>query len=331
MDETKNAQWRRIQVDSLHWLLQTPRLTTQYKAFYFSFSNGAKGYVQFAYGNLGFMVRVAPLGYTFYPAPGSGGRAVVASTTVLARNLVVSQDRYSIQLGALHSLHHDGKGTFQIVVKGQVQYDLAFTLTSEGFEVCDFGRASAPTYITHKIFPLAAVSGTYTESGCQSEPVTGIGTYIEALFVGEKFTNLGYTWTNFILRRPTTSSALTLLQYHSRSTGDVVSFASKTVEGKIVRVTSDAHASLEDLYLDPESGYRIPARVEVRLGDERLGMQAALASTTDVLSIFPKWAKDIVSMWSGAPYVFVYHQDVSHDGVEGEAMSEVTFIHKPPT
>ena len=58
-------------------------------------------------------------------------------------------------------------------------------------------------------------------------------------------------------------------------------------------------------------------------------------SITDGLGIFPKFFKDIVSIWAGTPYVFVYHGadvvvKVEIDGIvhefTGRPKTELTMV-----
>lgn len=183
-----------IDPSDLTWQLDTPGLTTQYKSFYFTFEdNKGAGYIQYAYGNLGALVRVCPMGFTYY---GPGEEPIVASHTLRASQMKVSKDKYSTTIGP-HSviMDEDCKGWTTVIVDNQLSYNLHFSIESEAFVVHDFGRDTPVEQLRHKVVPKCSVTGTVVARG-QELQVKGYGSYIEAFFMHVKFSMSSMLRTN---------------------------------------------------------------------------------------------------------------------------------------
>lgn len=168
----------------LTWQLSTPCLTTQYKSFYFAFEDGSAGYIQYAYGNLGALVKVVPLAFTYYKP---GTEPIVASQTYRASQMVLSDENLSMTIGP-HSLkiNSDRTGWEACIRHSGLTYVLHFVVESEAFVVHDFGRDTPTENMRHKIIPTVSVHGTVLAHD-QRWTVRGTGIYIEAFFMHLKF------------------------------------------------------------------------------------------------------------------------------------------------
>ncbi|CAC05723.1 ER to Golgi ceramide transport protein, lipocalin superfamily Svf2 [Schizosaccharomyces pombe] len=338
-----------ISCKDLTWDLSRSHLTTQYKSFYMCFDDGSFGYLQIAYGNLGLLVKVTPLGWTYYPAKTEKNvEPIVNSSTYLYRSMKISKDRYSVDVQK-HFMHFNSSTReWHIVIEGV--YDLKIKTEDSGFSLVDFGQNDSSSRMEHKIFPINTVEGTVTAHG-REKKLTGVAVYVGALFFREKFTNLGHTWQNSILFDKSKKSILTCLHYFPRDPSQPFrSQASLTLDGKLIAVLLDNEYSTKGAaqvdgirYLLPEQIHRIlsgqtfdgkPVRVELSAELEELD------SITDVLKIFPKWAKDIVSIWAGLPFVFVWLQHITAEVfIDNEHVAtlsgcyylEQTCVHLPQT
>lgn len=337
-----------ISADDLKWELSLSGLTTQYKSFYFTFSDGSAGYLQIAYGNLGVLVKVAPLGFSYYC---QGHEAIVASHTLRAGSMKVSEDRFSLHV-AQHSLvMHDDHGGWQVVIEDpQLSYNLRFRIDSEIFTVHDFGRKLPEQNFRHKFVPKLVVSGTVRAHG-ETKQVTGFGTYIEAYYTHVKFTDSCNEFVNFQLRSHDSNEVLTLMQYIPRagtSAGPFITHGSYMKDGKVVAVCFGNSMVAKGTILHSDSGYSLPTQCENTWSGKTVDGRSFRAtcslelkqtsSVTDVLSIFPKFFKDIVSIWAGLPYVFCWRipetiAKIEIDGIthefRGLSSTELTKVHKP--
>ncbi|ORY82145.1 Svf1 family protein Svf2 [Protomyces lactucae-debilis] len=342
---TSGAYSTPVPPTELKWELSTQGLTTQYKSFYFTFEDGSAGYFQFAYGNLGILVKVAPMGWTLY-TPGTD--AIVGSQTLHASSMHISRDQYSVTIGS-HSLsmREDCSGWTACIKDPAVTYNLEFDIESECFAGYNLGASSSKRHLRHRIVPVVKVRGTVEAHGKLVE-VNGQGTYIEAFFTHVKFTDLCNSFANFQLRSPDSSKVLTMLHYIPRGLDEShqISQGSYTENGKVVAIAQDNKLAHADLVKHAPSGYMIPtsstlswrgstlegksfdAQVQLPLGEP--------SSVTDVLSIFPSFFKDIVKIWAGLPFVFCWRvpdtrASIHIDGVahnfEGLSNTELTHVH----
>lgn len=329
----------------LKWALDTPALTTQYKSFYFTFEDGSAGYFQFAYGNLGLLVKVAPMGWTYYVA---GQDAIVGSQTLHASNMKISSDSYSVTIGN-HSLsmRPDHSGWSAVIKDAAITYKLEFNIKSECYEGYDMGTLSATRRIRHRIIPTVEVSGTVHALG-QGRQVQGCGTYIEAFFTHTKFTDLVQRFANFQLRSADSRRILTLLHYIPRGLSEEYQICqgSYTEDGKVVAVLNDNRILTGDTVKHSNSGYMIPTRSEIAWSGSTLdgrSFQSSLtlalrepSSVTDVLAIFPSFFKEIIKIWAGLPFVFCWRtpNSIATISIEGQKLElrgtsnlELTFVH----
>lgn len=322
-----------------------PGLTTQYKSFYFTFSDGTAGYIQYSYGNLGLLVKVAPMGFSYYSA---GHDAIVASHTLRSSQMRLSQADYSVHIGP-HSLlmDEDHCGWRATIEDPGLAYDLHFRTESEGFTTKDFGRSRPQQQLRHNVIPKLAVSGSVRAHG-KTIQVSGHGTYIEAFFTHIKFTDCCNQFTNFQLRDANSDEILTMMQYIPRggtTTGPLISFGSYTKHGKVLAVNFKNSSESPGQIVHEESGYRLPTKFANTWSGQMIDGKAFEASctfdagtpssVTDVLSIFPKFFKDIVAIWAGLPFVFLWRcpdtvatiiiDGVKHD-LRGLASTELTRI-----
>ena len=359
-----------VRPDTLTWDLRRDGLTTQYKAFYFTFDDGSAGYMQIAYGNLGVLVKVCPMGFTYYRP---GKEPIVLSSTLHASSMQLSDNDLSVKVGP-HSITYKPHPTDPaggvwhalIVVEGSLKYDLTFTTdfsttgdTSEGggaLIVHDFGRDTPKEWVQHRLIPRLSVTGTVQAHGDATPvPVAGKALYIDAIFTHVKFTDLCNEFVNFQLRGVDgdgKEAFLMLLGYIPRAgdriAGPRLAHGFYARDGKVEAVAFDGcvidpaplsssstpRSALSDEKTPPstasttrhvESGYDLPLankftwtgrptttttsggggavfKAEVTLTLPSQGP----ASVTDVMGIFPKFIKDIVSLWA-SPYVFCWH------------------------
>lgn len=332
----------------LTWQLSIPGLTTQYKSFYFTFEDNTAGYIQYSYGNLGFLVKVASMGFSYYARDKP---AIVASHTLRSSQMKVSSDKYSVNIGA-HSLimDEDCQGWTATIEDTNLSYNLHFRIQSEAFRVQDFGRVQSDKEIRHHVIPKLSVTGTVRAHG-KSAQVKGYGTYIEAFFVHVKFTDLCNEFTNFQLRNDDSTEVLTMMQYIPRagtSKGPLITFGSYTKDNTVIAVCFQNTSSAEGVMSHQQSGYRLPTHCKNEWSGKTMDGKpikascafktAAPSSVTDVLSIFPAFFKDIVAIWAGLPFVFLWRvpettatieiAGVPHE-LRGIASTELTHVHHP--
>ncbi|EPY52863.1 Svf1 family protein Svf2 [Schizosaccharomyces cryophilus OY26] len=326
-----------IHCKELAWNLSRSHLTTQYKSFYMCFDDGSFGYIQFAYGNLGLFVKVAPLGWTYYPSKNETVQVpIVASSTYLYRNMKVSKDRYSVDVQK-HSMHFDVKmRAWHVMIEGM--YDLTIHMEDTGFSLMDFGQNDIKGYMEHKTFPVNTLEGTVTAHG-STKKVTGTAVFIDAMFFKEKFTNLGHTWQNSLLFDASRKNVLTCLHYFPRDSAETFrSQASLTLDGKLVAVLLNNEYTTEGVLQVDGIRYQLPTHIHRILSGftfdgKPVSVHLAadlekIESITDVLNIFPKWAKDIVSIWAGLPYVFVWLQHlVAEVYIDDQFVSTLSGCH----
>lgn len=242
-----------VQPRSLTWDLRRDGLTTQYKAFYFSFSDGSAGYMQVAYGNLGVLVKVCPLGFTYYR---QGKEPIVLSHTLHASSMQLGDGDRSVKIGQ-HTLEYkdhptdpDGAVWHARINDGALKYDLTFTTLfgeADGggaLVVHDFGRDTPKEWVQHRVVPRLSVSGTVQAHGDTSPvAVTGEALHIDAVFAHVKFTDLCDEFVNFQLRSEDGRDALLLLGYVPRAgspaTGPRIAHGYYARDGRIVGVAFD--------------------------------------------------------------------------------------------
>ncbi|EEB05180.1 Svf1 family protein Svf2 [Schizosaccharomyces japonicus yFS275] len=334
------------------WDVTADHLTTQYKSFYLSFDDNSFGYVQFAYGNLGLFIKVSPLGWTYYPSPEEApNEPIIGSSTHLFRSMKISKDRFKVTVsGNDFNIDPEAKKC-HVTIKGL--YDLHIEMEGEGYQVKDFGRTSKVEFMRHRTFPMNKVTGTVTAYG-KTKKVTGNAVAVDAMFFRDKFTSFGHTWQNAMLFDREQKHVLTCLHYYTRdqpmSAARSPSQASLTLDGKLVSVMLDNEYYQDECHSPDGLRYELPKTVRRVLSGKtfdgrsvQVKLRAELetiGSITDVLKIFPKWAKDLVSIWAGLPYVFVWLQnmaaDVYIDGkhecqLSGAGYVEQTCVHYPPS
>lgn len=330
----------------LTWQLSTPGLTTQYKSFYFTFEDNTAGYIQYSYGNLGLLVKVAPMGFSFYP---HGHQAIVASHTLRSSQMKLSEDNYSVNIGP-HSLvmDEDHNGWRANIEDSELSYDLHFRIQSEAFCVQDFGRKGSVEQLRHNVIPTLTVTGTVCAHG-KTIRVSGFGTYIEAFFAHVKFTDLCNQFTNFQLRSARSDEVLTMMQYVPRagtSKGPLITFGSYTKDDKVVAICFQNKSVAQGSIEHQASGYHLPAGCAKQWSGTTVDGKdfkaactfktATPSSVTDVLSIFPAFFKDIVAIWAGLPFVFLWRVPetvatieiggVKHE-LRGVSSTELTHVH----
>ncbi|BFZ58469.1 Putative cell survival pathways protein [Savitreella phatthalungensis] len=211
-----------VDAGSLRWDLKRGGLTTQYKAFYFSFGDGSAGYVQFAYGNLGVLVKVCPMGFTYYRP---GCPSIVLSHTAHASSLTLTDDGRSYTAGA-HAITytHDPSTdthTWHVRVDDpSLKYDLDFTCkgdASRALVMHDFGRDAGETWLTHRLIPSVGVRGRVRAHGGDAVEVVGMGAYVEALFTHVKFTDMCIDFVNVQVRGDAEDEFLMCMGYVPRA------------------------------------------------------------------------------------------------------------------
>ncbi|WBW73432.1 Svf1 family protein, lipocalin superfamily Svf2 [Schizosaccharomyces osmophilus] len=321
----------------LTWNLSRSHLTTQYKSFYMCFDDGSFGYIQFAYGNLGLFVKVAPLGWTYYPSKDQPDQEpIISSSTYMYRSMKVSKDHYSVDVHK-HFMHFDVKAqTWHVGIEGM--YDLTIQMKNDGYALTDFGQNNTGGYMEHKIFPVSSLKGSVTAHG-NTRNVTGTAVFIDAMFFKDKFTNLGHTWQNSLLFDESKKNVLTCLHYFPRNTADTFrSQASLTLDDKLVAVLLKNEYSTNGASRVDGIRYQLPTHIDrvltgSTLDDKPVRVHLAsdldkVQSITDVLNIFPKWAKDVVSIWAGLPYVFVWLQHLKAEVyIDDQIVSTLSGCH----
>lgn len=303
------------------------------------------------YGNLGILVKVAPLGYSFY-SPGE--EAIVASHTLRASQMKMSTDQFSVEV-AQHSLTMDGdhRGWRAVISDAALSYDLHFRLEGETYVVHDFGRATPQEQTRHRIAPRVSVTGAVTARG-RTTRVSGFGSYVEAYYMHVKFTDLCNEFTNFQLRSADSSEVLLLMQYVPRAgttrAGPRLSHGCYMKDGRVVAVCfqNESVALGGEVVRHAGSGYELPARLLNTWSGttvEGKSFRASCAvetpanpsSTTDVLGMFPTFFRDIVSLFAGLPFVFCWRAqgtvaELEVDGVRttlrGTSSTELTKVHR---
>lgn len=140
-----------------------------------------------------------------------------------------------------------------------------------------------------------------------------------------------------------------MLQYIPRqgsSDGPLIAQGSYTKHGKVISVNFESSAVYNGAIKHPDSGYDLPSECKYSWTGKTIDGKSFRAYTTtyfdtpssitDVLSIFPKFFKDIVSIWAGLPYVFCYRVPnitayIEIDGetstLEGMSNTEITMVH----
>lgn len=263
----------------------------------------------------------------------------------------VSPDHHSVNV-AQHSLlkDDDEQGWTATIDDERLKYKLHFRSNSEAFSIHDFGRETQQDYIRQKFIPHLTVHGIVVADGIETT-VCGHGTYSEAYYTNIKFTDFCNEFTNFRLANHDSSEVLLLMQYIPRngtSTGPLIAHGSYTRNGKVEAICFKDKSIATGKSRHAESGYDLPTDLAVEWSGQTLGGKSFKASCavatgspssiTDVLSMFPKFFKDIVAIFAGLPYVFCWKvQDtvavVEIDGqkheLRGTSTTELTKVHKP--
>ena len=231
-------------------------------------------------------------------------------------------------------------------------YDLHFTLESPGYKSVDFGYSEPISHQSHKITPLCSVSGSYSdEKGDVHKNIRGHGTFIHALFTHQRFTDLGKSWNNF--RFYCEDYTVHMLQYVPRGSSSPRTQSSISHGSEILGIGTgeDALNVCEDIgeRYDDQTHYTIPTALKYNwrvyhpstgkciTASCQVDISGPPTSITDILNVFPGWAKRILAIWAGRPFVYnwCYTPTVLtltfHDGrmleLKGLSFNEMTYVH----
>ena len=216
----------------------------------------------------------------------------------------------------------------------------------------DFGYAENVSHQSHKITPHCSISGTYSDhNGKVIENVSGHGTFIHAMFVHNRFTDLGKCWNNF--RFFSEDYTILMLQYVPRGSSLYRTQSSITHGNDILgigmgedRMNICEHVGQR---YDETTRYTIPTALKyhwnvrhptsgkVTTASCEVDISDPPTSITDILNVFPGWAKKILAIWAGRPFVYNWcytpttltlNLDSGQTVVlKGLSFNEMTYVH----